>query len=207
MDKNYCEEYLSAITHYIAAGMTISGLILLIVHSLKINETGYLVGSIIFGLGLLFMYMMSGTYHIIQNTSIKRKFRVLDHIAIYVSISASYTPYLFTVLAGKIGWIIFSIQWGLTLIGIVFKIFFTGRFKLLSTLIYLFMGWMVLFIFKDLKLSLNAQSLNYLIMGGIVYSIGAIIYMLKNIKFNHVLWHLFVIGGSFYNYLSVLYIK
>lgn len=207
MKKNYIEECLSAITHYIGGGMAISGLIILVHHSLHINERGYIIGSIIFNLGIIFMYMMSGTYHIIQNEKIKKKFRVLDHIAIYVSISASYTPYIFTVLTGKTKWIIFSIQWGLTLLGIIFKIFFTGRFKLLSTLIYLFMGWMVVFIFKDIKLSLNRESLNYLIAGGIVYSVGAIIYMLKNLKFNHVIWHLFVIGGSFFHYLSIYCIR
>ena len=204
MKENY-EEYLSAITHYIGAGMAISGLVALINRSIKVGETGYIAGSIVFGAALIFLYTMSGTYHILKTGKLKQVFRVLDHVAIYVLISASYTPYIFTVLTGKTKWIIFFAQWGLTLIGVVFKIFFTGRFKLVSTLIYLFMGWMIVFVFKDIKTALNVVSLNCLIAGGITYSVGAIIYMIKKIKFGHAIWHLFVIGGSVCNYLSIYY--
>lgn len=205
MKENY-EEYLSAITHYIGAGMAISGLVALIDRSLKIGEMGYIVGSIIFGSALIFLYTMSGTYHILKAGKLKQVFRVLDHAAIYVLISASYTPYIFTVLTGKTKWIIFFAQWGLTLIGVIFKIFFTGKFKVVSTLIYLFMGWMVVFVFKDIKAALSTVSLNCLIAGGIVYSIGAIIYMIKKIKFGHAIWHLFVIGGSVCNFFSIYYL-
>ncbi len=205
MKENY-EEYLSAITHYIGAGMAISGLVALIDRSLKIGEMGYIVGSIIFGSALIFLYTMSGTYHILKVGKLKQVFRVLDHAAIYVLISASYTPYIFTVLTGKTKWIIFFAQWGLTLIGVIFKIFFTGKFKVVSTLIYLFMGWMVVFVFKDIKAALSTVSLNCLIAGGIVYSIGAIIYMIKKIKFGHAIWHLFVIGGSVCNFFSIYYL-
>ncbi len=205
MKENY-EEYLSAITHYIGAGMAISGLIALINRSLKIGETGYIIGSIIFGAALIFLYTMSGTYHILKIGKIKQIFRILDHAAIYILISASYTPYIFTVLTGPKKWIIFFAQWGLTLIGVIFKIFFTGRFKLVSTLIYLFMGWMVIFVFKDIKTALNTVSLNCLIAGGITYSAGAVVYMMKKIKFGHAIWHLFVIGGSVCNFFSIYYL-
>lgn len=203
MEKNYYEECLSAISHYIGAGMAISGLVFLIFHSLHFKNLGYTIGGIIFSLGLIFMYMMSGTYHILQNEKFRRNFRVLDHIAIYVTISASYTPYIFTVLTGKTKWIIFFIEWGLTLFGVIFKLFFTGKFKLLSTLIYLFMGWVILFVFKDIKNSLNPTSLYFLIASGITYSVGAIVYMLRGIKFNHFTWHIFVLGGSILNFISI----
>lgn len=205
MKEDY-EEYLSAITHYIGAGMAISGLVALILHSVKTKEVGYIVGSIIFGAALIFLYTMSGTYHILKIGKVKKVFRVLDHVAIYILISASYTPYIFTVLTGKTKWIIFFAQWSLTLVGVIFKIFFTGRFKLVSTLIYLFMGWMVMFVFKDIKMALSPLSLNFLIAGGITYSVGAIVYMIKNIKFSHALWHLFVIGGSVCNFFSIYYL-
>jgi hemolysin III len=94
-------------------------------------------------------------------------------------------------------------QWGLTILGILFKIKFVGRFQLLSTIIYVIMGWIVVFVFKDLKLNLNSISLNLLVCGGVVYTVGAIFYSLKNIKFTHAIWHLFVIGGSVLNYLSI----
>ena len=206
MEKENYEEYLSAITHYIGAGMAVSGLIALILHSIKVGEKGYIVGSIIFGTALIFLYTMSGTYHILKIGKLKKIFRVLDHAAIYILISASYTPYIFTVLTGEKKWIIFFAQWGLTLIGIIFKIFFTGKFKLVSTLIYLFMGWMVVFVFKDIKAGLSPASLNCLIAGGITYSVGAVVYMIKKIKFGHAIWHLFVIGGSVCNFFSIYYL-
>lgn len=204
--KENCEEYLSAVTHYIGAGMAVSGLVALINRSLKTGETAYLAGSIIFGTALIFLYIMSGTYHILKTGKAKQVFRILDHAAIYILISASYTPYIFTVLTGKTKWIIFFAQWGLTLIGVIFKIFFTGRFKIVSTLIYLFMGWMVMFVFKDIKTALSSVSLNCLIAGGITYSVGAVVYMIKKIKFGHAIWHLFVIGGSVCNFFSIYYL-
>lgn len=204
--KQTLEEYLNSITHYIGAIASIVGLVLIILHSSKTLDVGYIVGCIIFGVALIFLYSMSGTYHILKEGKAKNIFRVLDHIGIYVLISASYTPYIFTVLEGRTKWIVFFAQWGLTLFGIIFKIFFTGKFKVLSTLIYLFMGWMIVFVFKDIKLSLSDISFNFLLVGGIVYSIGSIFYMMKKLKFSHCIWHLFVIGGSVFNFLSVYYI-
>ncbi|MFK4785086.1 hemolysin III family protein [Fusobacterium sp. MFO224] len=204
--KQTLEEYLNAISHYIGAGLSVVALVLMIVKSSKTLETGYTLGCVVFGLALIFLYSMSGTYHILKKGKVKNIFRVLDHVAIYVLISASYTPYIFTVLHGKTRWIVFGVQWGLTLFGIIFKIFFTGRFKVVSTLIYLFMGWMVMFVFKDIKLSLSSISLDFLVTGGIIYSVGALFYMMKKLKFSHCIWHIFVIGGSLFNFLSIYYI-
>lgn len=206
MIEEYREEKLNAITHYIGAGMAFLGFVILIFHSIKTNEKNYIIGTTIFSTALIFLYVMSGTYHILKDKKLKKIFRVLDHIAIYISISAAYTPYIFTVLTGKIKWIIFFAQWGLTLFGIIFKLFFTGKFKLVSTLIYLFMGWMIVFIFKDIKVALNPLSLKCLIISGITYSVGAIVYMIKNMRYSHTIWHIFVIGGSFFNFLSIYYI-
>lgn len=205
MKKNL-EENLNAITHYIGVGLSVVALVLIIVKSYKISMVGYAVGSTIFGIALIFLYSMSGTYHLLKKGKAKEIFRILDHVAIYVLISASYTPYIFTVLHGKARWIMFSIQWSLTLFGIIFKIFFTGRFRILSTLIYLLMGWMVLFVFKDIKMSLSKMSLTFLVTGGIVYSVGVLFYMMKKLRFSHCIWHLFVIGGSLFNFLSIYYI-
>ena len=204
--KRSLEEILNAITHYTGAIFSLIGLILIITHSVKIGKIGYTFGCVIFGLALIFLYMMSGTYHILVNEKLKKIFRKLDHIGIYILISASYTPYIFTVLDGKTRWIVFFIQWGCTLLGVVYKIFFTGKLKLLSTIIYLIMGWMVVFVFKDVKASLSVLSFNYLVAGGIVYTLGTIFYMMKNLKYSHVIWHIFVIFGSLFNYLSIYYI-
>lgn len=203
MDYKELEERLNFITHYIGTGMAIAGCVALIVHAVRTGRVDYIVGSGIFGGALILMYSMSGTYHLLQEGKIKNIFKILDHSAIYILISASYTPYILTVLTGTGRWILFVFQWGLTILGILFKIKFVGRFQVLSTIIYIIMGWIVVFVFKDLKLNLNSISLNLLICGGIVYTIGAIFYSLKNIKFTHAIWHLFVIGGSVLNYLSI----
>lgn len=205
MEYTKVEEYINSITHYIGAGLSVIGLILLINKSIVVEHMGYLIGSIVFGIAMIILYTMSGTYHILEQGRLKNIFRVLDHSAIYLLISASYTPYILTSVEGVAKWVIFGAQWGMTLFGIIFKIFFTGRFNILSTILYLAMGWMVIFIFKDLKSSLSLISLRFLIAGGITYSLGVIFYSLR-IKFSHAIWHVFVIGGSLFNYLSVYYI-
>ena len=124
---------------------------------------------------------------------------------LFILIAGSYTPYLLTSVDGKIKWIFLSIQWGLTLFGIIFKIFFTGRFKFISTFIYLLMGWMIMFIYPELKENINPFSLKLLIYGGISYSIGVIFYSLK-ILFMHCIWHLFVLAGCICIYFSIFFL-
>jgi len=196
------EEYMSSITHLLGAGMAISGLAFLIVHAVQEGGIKQIIGFTIFGLSAIFLYLMSGIYHILPLGKNKDFFKILDHSAIYVLISGSYTPFLL-VLGGITGWITLIIQWTLTSIGILFKIKFTGRFQTLSTLIYLSMGWMIVFVFGNLKTNLNSISLILLIAGGIFYSVGAIFYSMKKIKYTHVIWHFFVIAGTTLHYLSI----
>lgn len=205
--KNYShlEEYINSITHYLGAGMAIAGLGFLVMKAIRLGDINHVVSFTIFGSALVLLYTMSGTYHLLYPGKAKDIFKILDHSAIYVLISGSYTPYLLTVVEGRAAWILMIIQWSLTLMGIIFKIKFAGRFKVLSTLIYLFMGWMVMFIFKNLQMNLDPLALNLLIASGITYSVGAIFYLMKNMRFSHVVWHLFVVGGSVLNYLSVYY--
>jgi len=196
------EEYINSITHLLGAGMAISGLAFLVSHAIKDGGIEQIIGFTIFGLSTIFLYLMSGIYHILPLGAARNRFKILDHSAIYVLISGSYTPFLL-LLGGITGWIILVIQWTLTSLGIIFKIKFAGRFQLLSTLIYLFMGWMIVFAFGNLKANLNSFSLNLLIAGGICYSVGAIFYSLKKMKYSHIIWHFFVIGGTTLHYLSV----
>lgn len=195
------EEYLSSITHLLGAGMAISGLCFLTIHAVHNGRVIDVVSFSIFGASAIFLYLMSGIYHILPYGKNKDRFQILDHSAIYVLISGSYTPYLL-LLGGATGWVIFAIQWGLTLIGIGFKIKYTGRFEIISMLIYLLMGWMIIFVFSTLKENLNSVSLWLLIAGGITYTVGAIFYSLK-FKFNHVIWHFFVIAGTTLHFLSI----
>lgn len=200
------EEWINSLTHYFGVILALIGTGALLVKTLESDNTGYLIGSMLFCFSLVLLYSMSGTYHILYTGNLKKIFKILDHSAIYILISGSYTPYLLGFFDGKVKWILFSIQWGMTLVGIIFKIFFTGRFRIISTLIYLFMGWMIIFVFDDLKNLISPLSLKFLIAGGISYSIGTIFYGMKKIKFMHGVWHLFVLAGSIFNYLSVYFI-
>jgi len=196
------EEYMSSITHLLGAGMAISGLAFLIVHAVQEGGMKQIIGFSIFGLSAIFLYLMSGIYHILPVGKYRKIFKILDHSAIYVLISGSYTPFLL-ILGGITGWVILVIQWTLTSLGVLFKIKFAGKFQTLSTLIYLFMGWMVIFVFGNLKNSINSVSLTLLIIGGIFYSVGAIFYSMKKVKYTHVIWHFFVIAGTTLHYLSI----
>lgn len=196
------EEYISSITHLLGAGMAITGLGFLMSHAINNGGVKDIVGFTIFGFSTIFLYLMSGIYHILPLGKPRRLFKILDHSAIYVLISGSYTPFLL-LLGGATGWIILVIQWTLTTLGIIFKIKFAGRFQLMSTFIYLFMGWMIVFVFNNLKANLNPHSLTLLIAGGVLYSLGAIFYSLKKVKYTHIIWHFFVIAGTVLHYLSI----
>lgn len=200
------EEHCNAWTHYIGAMASIAALVLLIIRAVQFHETFYLGSVIVFGLSLILLYSISGTYHILKPSRAKKIFQILDHIGIYFLIAGSYTPYIFMVLSGRKRWIIFAIQWGITFLGILFKIFFTGRFQLLSTLLYLGMGWVIVFIFQDIKLALSSASFLFLLLSGIFYSVGTIPFLLEKIRFSHAIWHLFVLAGSTFGFLSIFYL-
>lgn len=200
------EEWVNSITHYFGVVLALIGTGALLIRTLQTGNVGYIVGSMLFCFSLILLYSMSGTYHILYTGKLKRVFKILDHSAIYILISGSYTPYLLGFFDGHVKWVLFFAQWGMTLLGIVFKIFFTGRFKLVSTLVYLFMGWMIIFVFDDLKTLISPLSLKFLIAGGIAYSVGTIFYGMKKVRFMHGVWHLFVLAGSILNYLSVYFI-
>lgn len=210
--KNYIKDYTkgedvaNSITHMLGAGLSIAGIAILAYRGAQLGSVKHVVSYVIFGISLLLLYSMSSVYHMLPEESKARKiFKILDHSAIYILISGTYTPYLLTVVQGAGAWIIFGIQWGLTLIGILFKVKFAGRFKLLSTIIYLAMGWMIVFVFSNLKANLSPLALNLLVASGITYSAGTIFYMMKKLKYTHAIWHLFVLGGSILSFLSVFY--
>lgn len=206
--KNYSkgEDIANSITHFLGAGLSIAAIALLAYRAAKYGSAKHVVAFVIFGVSLLLLYTMSAVYHMIpEGTKARKIFKILDHSAIYVLISGSYTPYLLTIIQGAAAWVLFGIQWGLTTIGIIFKVKFAGRFKLLSTIVYLIMGWMIVLVFNNLKTNLSPIALKLLIASGITYSAGTIFYMMKKVKYTHAIWHLFVMGGSVLNFLSVFY--
>lgn len=164
----------------------------------------HIVSSAIFGASLVLLYTASTLFHSIPMVGPKRVLRVVDHCAIYVLIAGTYTPFTLVTLHGPWGWSLFGFTWGLAILGIGFKIFFTGRYEFLSVLVYLLMGWCGIAAIEPMLHALATGGLWWLLAGGLCYSFGVIFYAWDGLRFNHAIWHLFVLGGSVCHFFAVL---
>lgn len=199
------EEFLNALTHGVGVILGITGLIVLLVSASESGTIWHKVSYSVYGATLIFLYLASTLYHSMPKGRIKDIFKVIDHAAIYLLIAGCYTPITLIALRDTVGWPIFAVVWTIAIAGVIFKIFFIKKFKLLSTIMYVFMGWIIIFAIKPLIDILNMKSLMFLVAGGITYTIGAVIYSLKGIKYNHAIWHFFVLGGSAFHYFTMFY--
>ena len=197
------EEATNIITHAIGFILGIAALVLMVVRASVHGDAWHIVGASIFGAGLVILYAASTIYHSVRGVKARKVFRVIDHATIYVLIAATYTPFALVTLNGWVGWTIFGIVWGLAVTGIVLKVFFTGRAEVLLTLMYVAMGWMIIFAIKPLLENLASAGLAWLLAGGIAYTVGAIFYGINKLKFNHAIFHLFVLAGSICHFVSV----
>lgn len=204
--ESKAEEIANFVSHTAGAGLAILGFIMLIIRASWYNNIPALISYIIFSLGLMVLYTMSSIYHGLKPSKAKNVFEILDHSSIYFLIAASYTPFLVLGLKSNMGIALLVIQWVICIIGITFKAFFTGKFKGISTIVYLIMGWMIVFSWNELIAKISPISLGFLIAGGILYSLGTIFYMWKVCKFNHMIWHIFVILGSTSHYVAVWFL-
>ena len=197
------EERVNIISHGIGFIASIVGAVLLLIKSYHIDDPKHLLSYIIYSIGLITLFGASTLYHSTQNLRWRRRFNVFDHAAIFLMIAGSYTPFTLISLNGALGWSIFGIVWSVAFIGVVLKLFFTGRYKKLSTLMYILMGWMILFFISPLTAALPTPALVLLIVGGVLYSTGAVFFSLEKIKFNHAIFHFFVLAGSVTHFLSI----
>ena len=204
--ESKAEEIANFVSHTAGAGLAILGFIMLIIRASWYNNIPALISYIIFSLGLMVLYTMSSIYHGLKPSTAKNVFEILDHSSIYFLIAASYTPFLVLGLKSNMGITLLVIQWIICIIGITFKAFFTGKFKGISTIVYLIMGWMIVFSWNELIAKISPISLGFLIAGGILYSLGTVFYMWKVCKFNHMIWHIFVIFGSIAHYVAVWFL-
>jgi hemolysin III len=199
------EEIFNSITHGVGALISIAGLVLLIVFSIMYGNLSHVISCTIFGFTLVLLYTASTLYHIFQKPNLKHTFKILDHSCIYVLIAGTYTPFLLVTIRGVVGWSMFALVWSLTVIGVLFKIFFVHRFKIISTIAYILMGWLVIFAIKPLFLALPGGGLILLICGGLAYTLGTIFYAWEKLPFNHAIWHLFVLTGSVCHFCAVMF--
>ncbi len=197
------EEFASALTHGLGATAALAGGAVLIVLAALHGDAWQLVAAIVFGISLLLLYVASTLYHAIRHPVAKARLKVLDHCAIYLLIAGTYTPFTLIGLRGTLGWILFATIWLLAVVGVVFKLFFTGRFKLVSTLIYVAMGWLVLIAIRPVIAALDDWTFGWLLAGGAAYTLGTVFYHRPALRYSHAIWHLFVIAGSVCHYIAV----
>lgn len=198
------EERLNAWSHGVGAAFGILGLILL-VFSLQSKIPYALFSVIIYGLSIIILFLASTFYHAVKGDKRKHYFRVVDHISIYLLIAGTYTPVLLITLPDSLGWTLFYIVWGIAAFGVILKLFFTGRFETFSTLLYLVMGWLIVFDFSTLADRMSYNGLNLLFAGGAFYTLGIVFYAIDKIPYNHVIWHLFVLGGAICHFFMVYF--
>jgi len=199
------EEAINIYSHAIGVGLSIVALVLLVVRASQYGDVWHVVSFSVFGASLIVLFAASTIYHSAKNSVVRARLRIVDHAAIYVLIAGSYTPFTLVTLSGSVGWTIFGVTWGMALSGIVLKIFFTGKFELISTLLYLFMGWIIVFAIKPLIAALPSDGLYWLVAGGVSYTVGAILYAIDRIKFNHAIFHVFVLAGAFCHFMAIYF--
>ena len=198
------EELLNAITHGIGVFLGIVGLIFLILKVDKESPYG-IISVLIYGVSIIVLFLASTLYHSVENIRLKSRFRIVDHISIYLLIAGTYTPVLLHLLTHSLGWELFWIVCGIAFLGIIMKIFFTGKFEIFSTLLYLLMGWLIVFDYSKLSELLGPDGVLFLFAGGLFYTVGIIFYVFEKITFNHVIWHVFVLFGAISHFLMVYF--
>ncbi|GAA4058584.1 PAQR family membrane homeostasis protein TrhA [Amphibacillus indicireducens] len=198
------EEIANAITHGVGMVLSIVGLVFLIIFSALYGSAWHVVSFTIFGVTMVFLYTSSTLLHSLPRGRAKDVFEILDHSSIYFFIAGTYTPFLLVAVRGTLGWTLFGIVWGVAIAGTIFKVFFVKRFVLVSTVLYVAMGWLIVFTWPTLTEQLARNGIILLIIGGLFYTLGAIFYVWRFFKYHHMVWHLFVLTGTILHYFTVL---
>lgn len=197
------EERLNVLSHGLGLALSIVAFPFLILKSLDYAGFWEISSFIIYGLSMMILYAASTFYHAEKNPKKRRKLNIFDHAAIYLLIAGSYSPFCIVGLDSSLGWYMFLFVWLFALTGVILKLFFTGKFEKISTAMYLLMGWQVMFFIKPLMNSLSEEGFQMLVAGGVFYSVGAILYSIQKIPFNHAIFHVFVLLGSFCHFVAI----
>lgn len=198
------EELANSLTHGVGLALSIAGFLVLVVLAAMRGSAWRIVSCAVYGSTLICLYTASTLYHSIHSGRLKRVLKVCDHSAIYLLIAGTYTPFLLVNLRGGWGWSLFAVIWGLAMAGILFKVWFVEHFSVLSTAVYLLMGWLALLAIKPMLISVPHSGLLWLLAGGVLYTVGLVFYASKIVPYNHAIWHCFVIAGSTCHYFAVL---
>ena len=196
------EEQLNALTHGLGAALGIAALVLLIVYA-DTTKPWSLFSVIVYGISIIILFMASTLYHAVKGEKRRHYFRIVDHVSIYLLIAGTYTPVLLIALTDSLGWTLFWTVWGIAGFGMILKLFFTGKFEIFSTLLYLVMGWLIVFDFSNVSEALGPNGILWLFAGGLFYTVGIMFYAIHKIPYNHVIWHLFVLGGAICHFFMI----
>ncbi|MFG6687806.1 hemolysin III family protein [Mariniflexile sp. HNIBRBA6329] len=198
------QERLNAISHTIGTIFGVLGLTTLIIFDS--NKTDWsLFSVIVYGISIITLFTASALYHSVNDEVKKHYFRIIDHISIYFLIAGTYTPVLLITLHDSLGWTLFYVVWSIAAFGVILKLFFTGRFEIFSILLYLVMGWLIVFDFTNLSKLMDSNGILLLFFGGLAYTVGILFYAIKKIPYNHVIWHVFVLAGAVFHFFMIFF--
>lgn len=199
------EEKFNVLSHGFGILLSVIALIFLVFKASIGGNAWQIVSFSIYGASLIILYTASTIFHSSKDEKLRNKLNIVDHASIYVLIAGTYTPYVLVTLRGSVGWVIFGVIWGLALTGIILKLFYVEKYSLLSTIMYVLMGWVMIFAVKPIINSLEMRGLIWLLAGGVVYTVGAVFFSLKKLKFNHAIFHIFVLLGSLCHFMSIYF--
>lgn len=197
------EERWNVLSHALGVLLSVVAFPFLIIKASKTDDPLVLLSFIIYGLSMIVLYTASTLYHSAENQKIRYYLNIFDHSAIYILIAGTYAPVALVVLQGTVGWLIFGLSWLFAFIGVFYKIYFIGRFKTISVITYVAMGWMIVFAINPLLENLSTPGLRLMLMGGVFYSIGAVFFAFPKIPYNHAIFHVFVLLGSLSHFIAI----
>jgi len=204
-NESVIEELANGITHGIRLALNVVGLVGLVFFPVMRGNARKKTGCTTFGVTLVLLYAASTLYHSFHTPRLKRILKILDHTAIYLLIAGTYTPFTLVNLRGFWGWTLFSLVWGLSVFGILWKLFHVERFQIVSTLVYIAMGWLVLIAIKPVMSAVPLWGIVWLVAGGLFYTVGVLFFAWKRVPYNHAIWHVFVMAGSICHYVAVMF--
>lgn len=197
------DERANAVTAWLGLALALGGACWMLPRAIVHGTAWQWASALAFSFALVLMHLASSLYHSATDAKRKTRLKVFDHCAIYLLIAGTYTPFTLVALRDGPGWILFAAIWTLAAIGVVFKLFSAGRFKLFSTLVYIAMGWLVLLAIKPVWAALDAWTLGWLFAGGAAYTLGTLFYHRESPAYAHAIWHLFVIAGGACHFIAI----
>ncbi len=199
------EERINVISHFIGFYLSVIALFFLVFKAVRNGESYHVFSAIVYGISLVLLYTASTLYHNSKKEKLRKRLNVFDHASIFVLIAGSYTPFLLISLRDAFGFKFFIFIWSAAIVGVILKLFFFGKYEILSTIMYVLMGWVVVFVMKSLIANIPIQGIYWLWIGGVLYTLGAVIYSVNKIKMNHAIFHIFVLLASIAHFIAIYF--